>query len=499
MNPEDRPGWLERVLSLDRRSLVWFRIALGLFTTADVLHRLLDFRALYSDFGALPRSAVTGEYANRWHLSLHVASDAIWWELLLFAVCALAGLAMAIGYRTWISTLVAWVLVVSLQNRNEAAMDGGDMVQRLLLFWALFLPLGAMWSVDAVRGGAGAAITRARVFSPGSVALNIQMASIFFFAALLKTGDSWRKDFNAVWYVLNWDVYTTSIGVWLRQFHDLLRGFTIGTMILEGIFPLLLFVPWAPVRVFAILSLVSLHVGFVVVMKLFMFASVMILGWMSLMPAWFWEKLGVGFELREAWQTRLRWLSARLPGGAAAEGDSGSWSALERFPRAANWFATLCLIYVCCWNIRGVYPPFQRVFPQSANAFAFSLRLDQYWIMFAPTPVREDGWFVAPGRLADGQIVDVFRDGAPVSWERPPLVADTYINRRWRRFLWTVTRADAPGYRRYYASYLCRQWDSRHDEILESFDLVLMHEEAKPDYTVTPPDRMILLQGYKCH
>jgi hypothetical protein len=28
--------------------------------------------------------------------------------------------------------------------------------------------------------------------------------------------------------------------------------------------------------------------------------------------------------------------------------------------------------------------------------------------MFAPTPVREDGWYVAPGKLLDGRMVDVF-------------------------------------------------------------------------------------------
>ena len=97
------------------------------------------------------------------------------------------------------ATLVCWVLAVSLQNRNELVLDGGDMVQRVLLFWSLFLPLGEIWSVDSVRRGAAA--TSTSIANVASAALTIQMASIFFFAALLKTGDAWRKDFNAVWYV----------------------------------------------------------------------------------------------------------------------------------------------------------------------------------------------------------------------------------------------------------------------------------------------------------
>ena len=117
--------------------------------------------------------------------------------------------------------------------------------------------------------------------------------------------------------------------------------------------------------------------------------------------------------------------------------------------------------------------------------------------MFAPTPVREDGWYVVPGKLLDGRMVDVFT-GRPLSWDRPKLIGDHYINRRWRRYLWTVTRADSAAHRKYFAAYLCRQWDRRHEEVLDSLDIILMHEMANPDYTVTAPDKMVLWQGHKC-
>ena len=350
-------GWLPRILSLDLRSLAMFRIGLGLFTTGEILHRMVDIRAFYTDEGVLPRSAVAGEFAHYWALSLNMVSGAIWWQVLLFLVLALAGLALAAGYRTWIANLVCWMLVLSIHNRNDVNVDGCDMVHRLLLFWCLFQPLGAIWSVDAFRRAERVA-TRPWVFNPASAALNIQMVSIFFFAALIKTGAPWRKDFTAVWYVLNWEVFVTPVGLWLRQFHDLLRALTVGTMIVEGIFPLLLLVPSAPLRVFVVLSFIGLHLGFVVAMKLFMFASIMILGWLSLMPGWFWNKLGVGCEWNEAWQARFGRLSAWLP----AAGSPG-FSPLARWPAAWQRFALVCLIYVCCWNVRSVWPAFIKVFP----------------------------------------------------------------------------------------------------------------------------------------
>lgn len=486
-------GWLARIFSLDLRSLAALRIGLGLFTTGEILHRMVDVRDFYTDEGVLPRSAITGEFANYWALSLNMVSGAIWWQVLLFLICAVAGLALAAGYRTWTANLVCWILVLSVHNRNDVNVDGCDMVHRLLLFWSLFLPLGALWSVDAFRRGA-TVLPRPWIFNPASAALTLQMASIFFFAALIKTGAPWRKDFTAVWYVLNWEVFVTPAGMWLRQFHDLLRALTIGTMIVEGVFPLLLLVPWAPLRVFALLSFISLHVGFVVTMKLFMFASIMIIGWLSLMPGWFWNKLGVGCEWTEAWRARFGQLSAWLP----ASGWPG-FSPLERWPVAWQRFVLFCLIYVFCWNVRGVLPSVIRVFPAAINPFALILRLDQHWLMFAPTPISENGWFVVPGRLASGRFVDVYRDGEPLSWARPNRIADHYLNRRWRIYLWGITRVDRPAYRKYYASYLCRQWEARHDEVLEGFDIVLMHEKTNADYTVSPPVRLMLFEGAKCH
>ena len=103
-----------------------------------------------------------------------------------------------------------------------------------------------------------------------------------------------------------------------------------------------------------------------------------------------------------------------------------------------------------------------------------------------------------PGRLADGRIVDVFRNGEPVRWNKPDSVAVTYINRRWRRYLWTVTRTDSAAYRKYFGAYLCREWARSHSEVLQDLDIVLMYEVANLDHTVTPAAKMVLWKDHKC-
>jgi hypothetical protein len=77
----------------------------------------------------------------------------LFFQALLFGIAAVAALAMLVGYRTRLAVFVVWVLVLSIQVRNPFLDSSADDLLRLLLFWAMFLPLGAYWSVDCLRGG----------------------------------------------------------------------------------------------------------------------------------------------------------------------------------------------------------------------------------------------------------------------------------------------------------------------------------------------------------
>jgi hypothetical protein len=66
--------------------------------------------------------------------------------------------------------------------------------------------------------------------------------------------------------------------------------------------------------------------------------------------------------------------------------------------------------------------------------------------MFAPSPSKEDGWYVIPGNLQDGRRVDLMpitRDDYGmhrVSNEKPQDVPASYKNEHWRKL-----RRRAPG------------------------------------------------------
>src|SRR5262249_20076294 len=134
-----------------------------------------------------------------------------------------------------------------------------------------------------------------------------------------------------------------------------------------------------------------------------------------------------------------------------------------RTPGWMNALAGFFLAYVFLWNVQTLdFERFRAVFPPQANWVGDSFGLGQMWDMFAPYPLRDDGWYVVVGTLEDGREVDLFRGGAPVTWDKPPLISATYRNTRWRKYLTNLWRQEFASNRELYASYLWRDWNARH-------------------------------------
>jgi hypothetical protein len=68
---------------------------------------------------------------------------------LAFALHLAAAAAMLVGWHARKAALAVWVMTTSLQVRNILVLHSGDVLLRVSLFWALFLPLGDVFSIDA--------------------------------------------------------------------------------------------------------------------------------------------------------------------------------------------------------------------------------------------------------------------------------------------------------------------------------------------------------------
>jgi hypothetical protein len=127
-------------------------------------------------------------------------------------------------------------------------------------------------------------------------------------------------------------------------------------------------------------------------------------------------------------------------------------------------------------------------------------RLDQHWNLFAPHPYTDDGWDIVEGHLADGRVVDLFRDGAPISYEKPVDVYALYYFSHRRQFTLDLRAPNAQEYRVAYAQYLCSSWNASHTGLdrLVSLKHIFMLEETPPPGAPQSPVVPMPLISFSC-
>lgn len=470
---------LDTIFSVDVRSLAVFRIGLALILLVDLVSRASDIRAFYTDWGVLPRIEVLGgdPYAwnasPSWYPSVHLLTNSVLGQALWFAVAGLAAVALLAGYRTRLAACASWFLLLSLHTRNPLILSGGDWWLCLLLFWGMFLPLGAWYSLDHRRDPSAARMP-GRVCSVGTQAVMFQACFVYLMTSVMKYGPEWR-DGTAVYYALNIDYFVLPFGKLVLSAPRLCTVATHVVFALERIATWWLLCPVAIglSRTIAVTVFMGLQLCFGLSFNLGLFPWVGAVAMLPFVPTWWWERM----------LKRVRHASAL----SGAPTRSSWW---------ANTLAATALIYVGVWNVGAVARPFEYAGPGRLAWVGSSLHLGQVWNMFAPSPEREDGWLVVPGRLADGKVVDLLRDGGPVSWEKPPCISATFKNLRWQLYLERLWKLPTSTHRLYFSAYLCREWNARHPgaDQLREVTIYLVGERTLPDYRAAPLERLLLVR-----
>ncbi|MGE0756334.1 MAG: HTTM domain-containing protein [Pirellulaceae bacterium] len=461
------------VFAIDPRSLAAFRIGVAAILLLDLGWRAWDVTAFATDAGVLPRVLLiemrgAGHPAGLEHAwSLHLLNGQAWAALAMHGVAAWFACWLLVGYRTRLATLASWILLVSVVNRNPLITDAGDSVLRSMLFWALFLPLGRRWSVDAAwRAPCGTTLGRrgpvllhenTPVLTWASAAILLQLLIVYFAAAIYKLDRVWTTEFSAVYYVMNCDAFVTSAGVWLRQFPAALRAMTAATMLLEFGGPLLLLVPVGnrAIRWVVVASFVAFHLGLAVSMTLGLFPWICIVCWLLFLPGETWD------ACRQAMGRRGRELARRFDELARASW----WRRPEVEPvccrRLQAALAAAFLLYAVAWNTMDLVPTHwaRTLWPEAWNGVATAVGLERGWTMFAPVPHRDDGWPIFRGTLHDGTEVNLWEPGQPLPMTKPRLVSRLYHGQRWRRCIENILMENFAWHRPYFADWLQQRWN----------------------------------------
>jgi len=571
---------LSGFFALDLRTLAFVRILTGLVIVMDLLSRSQDLTAHYTDLGVVPRSLMLT--SGQWLLSVYAIGGSPGFVGFMFLLAAVFALLMSLGYRTRLMTVLSWVMLMSIQNRNPLVGYGGDSVIRMLLFWGMFVPWGAKYSMDSLRYGFNRLSDHLpqKVFTIGTTAMALQVLYIYLFTALFKNGPEWHSEGTAVYYALAIDELASPFNYLGRMLPmGVLKGLTWSVLAFEWVGPLLVIWPNWRVRVAGLIGFILLQAGFNIFMVLGLFPVFSTVAILVFIPSEVWDRLRNRFitdrqrnlriyydphcgfcqhvvialnrfllfdaaqlipasddpsaaaTLRQeySWMVQdasgrsfvkgralvqvvahsplfrpLAWLLSPLAPAldriyALMASNRPEWPTFQPFPNGiiSKYSVTMsipsvilavwCILYVTLHNIHR-YDEDRIPVANSLKWVSDIFKVDQNWAMFAPAPYKGDGWYVMPAVLRNGEKVDLFKDGGPVSYERPERVATTYPNTRWSKYLRTVRKPKYRNALKHYVRWKWREWDrdQPQERKLREFKVIFMLEANLPDWQTAP-------------
>ena len=323
---------------------------------------------------------------------------------------------------------------------------------RLLLFWSLFLPLGARWSWDARRSG-----TRdGRALGVASAALLLQVAVVYPIAAAFKRREPVWQELRFLGEAMQVEGAATGLGRLLLALPEsVLSALTWLSLQFETWAVLLAFSPWAtgPLRALAVALFFGFHLlGLGTTFSLGLFPVVMAVAWLPFVPPWLYERLGIGRAAHAPLPTLRAQLASDFVAGCAVIGIALHLP-LTLVGRVGESRASL------------------------VPGLVWRLGLEQPWSLWSRPPSNR--YYVFSARLRDGRSVDLHRDGAPLDWEMPRRRSAS--NRWWKYQLLVANPVARPTHAPLYAAWLERHWNASHapEEAVESLELWML--EDAPD------------------
>lgn len=458
--------FLRQAFAIDLRSLAALRIALGLILLIDLTARATNLSAHYTDAGVFPRSArieldaAEAAAGRGYHWSLHMLSGDRWAQAALFAAAGWFALLLVIGYRTRLATVASFVLAVSLQSRNPLVIDAGDLILKCLLFWSMFLPLGARASLDRLLSSDEQQPDA--ISSIASAALLLQVCMIYWSTAAEKHDAIWARDYTALYYMFSIDTFARPLAHWLLRFPRLLTGLTALAYWTEWLGPFFALSPLGKgrLRVCAVLLFWGLHFGTAITMELGLLPWIAMAAWLPFLPGVVWERPRAMVGRRSA-----RWRALAESRASVAHG-LRRWLDRPEKPYAAPrrltwWLVGLLLTYTAVWNLNQVTGLLDTIpsVPRQWKIAGWAIGIDQSWTMFAPFPMTTDGWYVMKGVLADGTVVNLWRPGEPLPLRKPTAIRALAGGRRWAKYLHNMLTHEGGVYAHRLADWLRRRWD----------------------------------------
>lgn len=327
----------------------------------------------------------------------------LWFDCLI-GIGIASAILFGLGLFTKSSNLILWIVVVSIQHRMPLFNSGADSLERLFLFWMLFLPAGAVFSLDGwwfprqgfwrkrinqiqaqrfqVHLTSDQPMLRSHsICNWATCAILVQLVAIYWYSALAKLNDDWWNG-SAVQQALQWSFITKPMAAQLLAYPALLRLITWCVLAVELLSPVLVFCPglfgWT--RRWTMYFLILMHVGIATTFSIGTFSAICSAGWL-LFFAW---PFGPSGGWKNLWSDG-RDQSRELPQLLASSSRPSA--------TAAEWLAILLLCMSVWWNLSQATVLASWVkFPRPLFPLLCQLGLDPNFPMFGQVPHQNYGW-----------------------------------------------------------------------------------------------------------
>lgn len=260
----------------DATALCVFRIMFGFFLFLNGISLVQDFHEWYGlgEKALIPLEDSLNFYSNfriniyRW---LSPTEFSAWFVLISYIVTSVF---IMIGFKTRISTIICFILMVSMQNRNYSILNSGDTLMRCMLFLMMFAPTHVKYSVDAYLRKEQGTPYSTDISLVTLRLMQLQFSLVYLATTLFKLkGYDW-VDGTAVYYTSRLVNFQRVVLPFVFDFPALVKFATWSALFIEFAMGTLVWVK--ELRIWVLLAGLLLHLGIEISMSIGFFEWVMI-------------------------------------------------------------------------------------------------------------------------------------------------------------------------------------------------------------------------------
>lgn len=411
---------------------------------------------------------------------IHCNVGSVIGQQILLCIQLLCASLFVIGYQTRIMSAVSWWLYLSLSLRNTWLNFILDRYFHYLLFYSMFLPLDHYWSVSSSKANQKDTTNHnAIVMSLATIAIKLQVLWIYMDAGVGKYMDplgGWTYNADPLPALDTYARHTVAARYLYAllgpQGLRLLTPTVVYVEILSGPIALLgSFMGWNRLVIVTVGTVCLLHIGIALTVRNTVLLSLVACSaWIVYLPISYEPSVNATAHQSSRTSQTARTLSRVF---------------ILSMIAGSLWFETLS--EECNQSMKHIW----------------STLLHNRWNVFVGAEEYVT-WEIAPGRLADGSVIDVWGRTEHVNWKMPGAGApSTSTSRpgRWRSFPYMAELEGEDGKALW--SYLCREWDEENNvannpgRALLRFNFFMLQADVLPNMGFSAT-RKRLIKSFEC-